>query len=110
MVGGDVGGALRSCPTPSGSRLYDVPVGLSGSDGFRGLLDPAGLLKKDDEAGFRDHRAAGIKHGRVAMMAELGGVAQHCIGFPGFDDGPVVSLPCHLLDLMASWRSSPRAS
>ncbi len=53
-----------------------MPVGLSGSDGFRGLLDPAGLLKKDDEAGFRDLRAAEIKHDRVALMAELGGDAQ----------------------------------
>jgi hypothetical protein len=46
-------------------------------------------LKKDDEAGSRNHRAAETKHGRVAMMTELGGVAQHYIKFPGFDDGPV---------------------
>jgi hypothetical protein len=87
MVGWRCRRRSAELPNTSGSRLYDVPVGLSGSDGFRGLLDPAGFMKKDDEAGFRDHRAAGIKHGRVAMMAELGGVAQHCIGFSGFDDG-----------------------
>ena len=71
--------------------LYDIfPASKpTGSDGTSGFLDPAGFSKKGDEAGLRNHRAAEIKHGRVAMMAELGGVAQHYIKFPGFDDGPV---------------------
>ena len=34
-------------------------------------------------------RAAKINHGREAMMAALGRVAQHHIKFPGFDDVPV---------------------
>jgi hypothetical protein len=51
------------------------------SYGSSGLLDPAGFSKKGDEAGFRNHRAAEIKHGKVAMMAVLGGVAQHCVKF-----------------------------
>jgi len=42
-----------------------------------GYFDPAGFCKEGDEAGFRNLRAAEIKHGRVAMMAALGAVVQH---------------------------------
>jgi hypothetical protein len=44
-----------------------------------GFFDPAGFSKKGDESGFRNHRAVEIQHGRLAMMAALGGVAQHYI-------------------------------
>jgi hypothetical protein len=54
-----------------------------------GFFDPAGFSKKGDEAGFQHHRADEIRHGRLAMMAALGGVAQHYISFLGFDDVPV---------------------
>jgi len=53
-----------------------------------GFFDPAGFSKVGDEEGFRNLRSAEIKHGRVAMMAALGGVAQHYIKFPGFDGVP----------------------
>jgi len=53
-----------------------------------GFFDPAGFCKEGDEAGFRNLRAAEIKHGRVAMMASIGAVAQHYIKFPGFDSVP----------------------
>merc|ERR1712203_621254 len=53
-----------------------------------GYFDPAGFCKKGDEPGFRNLRAAEIKHGRVAMMAAVGAVAQHYIKFPGFDSVP----------------------
>merc|ERR1712039_954183 len=53
-----------------------------------GFFDPAGFCKKGDESGFRNLRAAEIKHGRVAMMAAVGAVAQHYIKFPGFDSVP----------------------
>mmetsp|Transcript_54880 Transcript_54880/g.95964 ORF Transcript_54880/g.95964 Transcript_54880/m.95964 type:complete len:241 (-) Transcript_54880:351-1073(-) len=53
-----------------------------------GFFDPAGFCKKGDKDGFRNLRAAEIKHGRVAMMAALGGVAQHFVKFPGFDGVP----------------------
>jgi len=53
-----------------------------------GFFDPAGFSKVGDEEGFRNLRGAEIKHGRVAMMAALGGVAQHYLKFPGFDAVP----------------------
>merc|ERR1719333_1065726 len=53
-----------------------------------GYFDPAGFCKKGDEGGFRNLRAAEIKHGRVAMMAALGSVVQHYVKFPGFESVP----------------------
>ncbi|CAJ1408716.1 unnamed protein product [Effrenium voratum] len=51
-------------------------------------FDPAGFCKVGDEAGFRNLRAAELKHGRVAMMAALGASVQHYVQFPGFDEVP----------------------
>merc|ERR1712232_134626 len=51
-----------------------------------GYFDPLGLAKDVDEAGFKNLRAAEIKHGRVAMMAAVGAVAQSLFRFPGFED------------------------
>lgn len=53
-----------------------------------GFFDPLGFSKKGDESGFRNLRAAEIKHGRVAMMAALGAVVQHYVKFPGFESVP----------------------
>ena len=53
-----------------------------------GYFDPAGFCKKGDKAGFRNLRAAEIKHGRVAMMAAVGAVFQHYVKFPGFESVP----------------------
>eukprot|EP00930_Biecheleria_cincta_P019049 TRINITY_DN14652_c2_g1_i1.p1 TRINITY_DN14652_c2_g1~~TRINITY_DN14652_c2_g1_i1.p1 ORF type:complete len:297 (-),score=94.76 TRINITY_DN14652_c2_g1_i1:210-1100(-) len=53
-----------------------------------GYFDPAGFCKVGDLAGFRNLRAAEIKHGRVAMMAALGAVVQHYVKFPGFEKVP----------------------
>merc|ERR1711972_560220 len=53
-----------------------------------GYFDPAGFCKKGDESGFRKLRAAELKHGRVAMMAAVGAVAQHFIRFPAFESAP----------------------
>jgi hypothetical protein len=63
-----------------------------------GFFDPAGFTKKGDEQGFRNLRAAEIKHGRVAMMASVGAVIQHYVVFPGFESvprcmGAVVTMP-----------------
>jgi len=53
-----------------------------------GFFDPAGFAKLGDKEGFNNLRAAEIKHGRVAMMAALGGVVQHFVKFPGFEKVP----------------------
>merc|ERR1712045_374235 len=53
-----------------------------------GFFDPAGFSKVGDKEGFRNLRAAELKHGRVAMMAALGAVVQHYIKFPGFEKVP----------------------
>merc|ERR1719436_1817996 len=47
-----------------------------------GVFDPLGFAKVGDEAGFRQLRAAELKHGRVAMMASIGALAQHFVRFP----------------------------
>lgn len=51
-------------------------------------FDPAGFAKKGDKEGFRNFRAAELKHGRVAMMAALGDVVQHYVKLPGFEKMP----------------------
>jgi hypothetical protein len=53
-----------------------------------GFFDPAGFSKVGDKVGFNNLRSAEIKHGRVAMMAALGGVIQHYVKFPGFESVP----------------------
>merc|ERR1719471_2356240 len=53
-----------------------------------GFFDPAGFSKVGDEEGFRNLRAAEIKHGRVAMMAALGFVIQQYVKLPGFEKVP----------------------
>merc|ERR1711975_199412 len=47
-----------------------------------------GFAKDGDEAGFRNLRAAELKHGRVAMMAAVGAVVQHYVKLPGFEKVP----------------------
>jgi len=59
---------------PPGKFSPSKQVGVTAPFGF---FDPAGFSKEGDEAGFRNLRISEIKHGRVAMMAALGAVAQH---------------------------------
>merc|ERR1719291_591555 len=47
-----------------------------------GYFDPLNFAKVGDEAGFRQLRAAELKHGRVAMMASIGALGQHFVKFP----------------------------
>ncbi|CAE7777904.1 FCPE [Symbiodinium sp. CCMP2456] len=70
-------------PEPSFDPANEVGV----TEPF-GYFDPAGFCKKGDKAGFRNLRAAEIKHGRVAMMAAVGAVFQHYVKFPGFESVP----------------------
>merc|ERR1711937_23425 len=53
-----------------------------------GFFDPLGFTKVGDKDGFRNLRAAELKHGRVAMMAAVAAVAQHYVKFPGFETVP----------------------
>ena len=53
-----------------------------------GFFDPLGFTKVGDENGFRKLRVSEIKHGRVAMMASIGLVAQHFLKFPFFEQDP----------------------
>merc|ERR1719159_1137082 len=53
-----------------------------------GFFDPLGFSKVGDKEGFRNLRAAELKHGRVAMMAAVAAVAQHYVKFPGFETVP----------------------
>jgi hypothetical protein len=54
-----------------------------------GLFDPLNLAPRS-KIKFRQYRSAELKHGRVAMLASVGLVAQHWIRFPGgsFDEVP----------------------
>jgi hypothetical protein len=70
-----------------GAPNFDPAAQIGATDPF-GFFDPAGFSKKGDEAGFRNLRAAEIKHARAAMMAALGAVVQHYVKFPGFESVP----------------------
>merc|ERR1712203_1135579 len=64
------------------------PAGQVGALAPLGYFDPMGYCKIGDEEGFRNFRAAELKHGRVAMMASVGAVAQHFFKFPAFESAP----------------------
>jgi len=64
------------------------PSGQVGALAPLGYFDPLGYCKVGDEEGFRNFRAAELKHGRVAMMAALGASVQHYAQFPGFENVP----------------------
>merc|ERR1712151_1199054 len=62
--------------------------------------DPCGFTRGKNAAKFDQYRAAELKHGRVAMMATFGLVAQHYFRFKGlsFNDGvfDLSSVPSNL--------------
>merc|ERR1712232_1376836 len=86
-----------------------------------GFFDPLNFSKVGDEKGFRQLRAAELKHGRVAMMASVGLLGQHFIKFPGFENTPAgfaavltgagtlgffgLAVSCSILEL--AWREDP---
>lgn len=55
-----------------------------------GFFDPLGFCPAGEERKFRKLRISEMKHGRVAMLASIGLVAQHYIRLPGgiFDEVP----------------------
>jgi hypothetical protein len=62
------------------------PAGQIGAMAPLGYFDPLGYCQVGDEEGFRQFRASELKHGRLAMMASVGAVAQHFVKFPIFSD------------------------
>jgi len=85
-TGAALGKEPEKAPAPEKAD-FDPATQLGVTQPF-GFFDPAGFTKKGDEAGFKNLRAAEIKHGRVAMMAAVGAVVQHYVVFPGFEAVP----------------------
>jgi len=85
-IGAGTGKSVKGGDAPQ-DYTFDPSVQV-GAMAPLGFFDPAGFCKKGDEPGFRNLRAAEIKHGRVAMMAALGAVVQHYVQFPGFTEVP----------------------
>jgi len=71
------------------SEVFDVAA-QAGVTAPLGYWDPLGLCPPDDRKAFRKLRTAELKHGRIAMLASIGLVAQHFIRLPSgvFDDVP----------------------
>merc|ERR1719159_2324240 len=77
--------AAKDAPPPPPPFDPSKQVGAMAPMGF---FDPLGFSKVGDQEGFRNLRTAELKHGRVAMMAAVGAVAQHYVKFPGFEKVP----------------------
>jgi len=77
----DVDAGLEAPPPPPPFN----PAEQVGAVQPLGFFDPLGFTKVGDEDGFRQLRAAELKHGRVAMMASIGAIGQHFLRFPGFE-------------------------
>jgi len=86
-AGAGTGKSLQKEPEAGVKRNFDPSKQLGAMEPL-GFWDPLGFTKVGDETGFRNLRAAEIKHGRVAMMAAVGAVAQHYVQLPGFGDVP----------------------
>ncbi|CAK0903697.1 unnamed protein product, partial [Prorocentrum cordatum] len=89
---GGRGDRARDCLAPAGARGAARrlrPVDAAGRHGPRGVSSTRpGSARWATREGFRSLRTAELKHGRVAMMAALGFVAQQCVKFPGFESVP----------------------
>merc|ERR1719421_2107665 len=77
--------AAKDAPPPPPPFDPSKQVGAMAPMGF---FDPLGFSKVGGQEGFRNLRTAELKHGRVAMMAAVGAVAQHYVKFPGFEKVP----------------------
>merc|ERR1712125_246009 len=79
--------ALPAGPEASRVTMFAFqPANEIGAMAPLGYFDPLGFAKEGDEAGFKNLRAAELKHGRVAMMASVGALAQSVFRFPGCED------------------------
>merc|ERR1711924_5725 len=80
-----------AAPAAGGAFNVTTEAGVLAPFGEPGqkIWDPAGLAKDISPEQFRMYRAAELKHGRVAMLATLGLVAQASgLRFPGLADMP----------------------
>lgn len=71
-------------PEPRKKRKVFYPAEQPGAMAPLGFFDPLGFCPPGDEGNFRQLRAAEIKHGRVAMLASVGLLAQSFIRIPAF--------------------------
>lgn len=55
-----------------------------GATGPLGLWDPLGFTVGMSDEKFKRWRAVEVKHGRIAMAATTGYIAQSCFRFPGY--------------------------
>lgn len=80
--------AARRLEQAESQEIFDAKLEAGVTDPI-GFFDPLGFCPTGDKENFRRLRTSEIKHGRVAMMASIGLVAQHYIRFPfsgGFFD------------------------
>ena len=75
---------------PRQRRVVFDPTAEPGAMAPLGYFDPLGFCPSGDEGKFKQLRAAELKHGRVAMLASVGLVAQCYIRLPflGLKDSP----------------------
>jgi hypothetical protein len=64
-------------PEPVAAKPVFEPSAQLGAVAPLGYFDPLGYCQPGDEAEFNRLRSSEIKHGRLAMMASVGAVAQH---------------------------------
>jgi len=83
--------AAAAKPRSTKSRKKVAPFDPAAQVGVTeplGFFDPLGFCPAGDPGNYRNLRAAELKHGRVAMMATVGFVAQHFFRIPGFEEAP----------------------
>eukprot|EP00413_Alexandrium_margalefii_P000520 CAMPEP_0204516250 /NCGR_PEP_ID=MMETSP0661-20131031/3046_1 /ASSEMBLY_ACC=CAM_ASM_000606 /TAXON_ID=109239 /ORGANISM="Alexandrium margalefi, Strain AMGDE01CS-322" /LENGTH=178 /DNA_ID=CAMNT_0051521599 /DNA_START=1 /DNA_END=537 /DNA_ORIENTATION=- len=82
-------GAKAAVAKQKKPEFFDVAKQAGVSEPL-GFWDPLGLCPQNDKPKFRKLRTAELKHGRVAMLASVGLVAQHFARIPTgtFDDVP----------------------
>lgn len=97
LVLGVSGGALAASRRSSVARHATKKAGFEpaeqvGAMAPLGYFDPLGFCPSGDEQNFNILRAAEIKHGRVAMLASVGLLAQHFAKLPGVEKSGIGAL------------------
>mmetsp|Transcript_70092 Transcript_70092/g.193909 ORF Transcript_70092/g.193909 Transcript_70092/m.193909 type:complete len:333 (-) Transcript_70092:74-1072(-) len=68
-------------------KIFQPSEQLGATDPL-GFFDPLSFSKVGDKECFRRYRELELKHGRVAMLASAGAVAQCLFKIPGFEEVP----------------------